>query len=347
MNKFSQTLLFKRIALYLHSGISLPRGLGFIIEDTHNRLALTILRSIEESVARGEPLSQGFSKFPRQFDSFVTGFIEAGEAGGALPETLERLAEILDNRRVLRKKIVAALIYPAIIMLGTIGMAGFLTFFIFPKILPVLQGFHTKLPFATRLLVTIDSFLTHQWLLLIGVAIVSGIAVGVSYRQRIVRLRCEQFFIRIPLFGNLYRNYALSTLLHVLALLLHGGIRIIPALVLVRTMVPGIQYKESLVKIESRVAEGKQISVAFKEFPRLYPSIVTQMIAAGEATGTLRENLASLAQMYEEELDDLTRNLTVLIEPVLMICMGLLVGFVALAIITPIYQVTQNLNVSA
>ena len=340
-----QILLLKRLALYLHSGISLTRGLGFIAEDTRNPSALFVLKVIEETVARGEPLSHGFAQFPRQLDSFVTGFIEAGEVGGALPETLERLADILDKQRLLRKKIVAAFIYPAVIMLGTISMAAFLTLFIFPKILPVLQGFHTTLPFATRVLMAIDSLLTHDWLLLGALIIVLIIAIGISFRQPLFRYRYEQLLIRIPLIGTLYRDYALSTMLHVLALLLHGGIRIIPALVLVRTVVPGTHYSKAISEIELRVAEGQRLSFALKQHPRLFPPVVAQMIAAGESTGTLRENLDSLARLYEEELDDLTKNLTVLIEPVLMIGMGLMVGFVALAIITPIYQVTQNLNV--
>jgi type IV pilus assembly protein PilC len=341
-----QILLLKRLALYLHSGISLPRGLGFIAEDTRDRSALFILEHLESTVARGEPLSRGFSQFPKQFDPFITGFVEAGEASGALPETLERLAEILEKRRSLSKKIVSAFVYPIVILVGTISMATFLTLFIFPKILPVLQGFHTKLPFATRLLITVDSLLAHDWLEFGTVLALAIVGTIFGSRLRIVRYRYEQLLIRIPLLGTLYRDYALSTLLHVLALLLNGGIRIIPAIVLVRAIVPGIQYKDALLSIERDVAEGQRLSFALKKYSRLFPPIVTQMIAAGEATGTLRENLDSLAHIYEEELEDLTKNLTVLIEPALMLCMGLLVGFVALAIITPIYQVTQNLNIA-
>jgi type IV pilus assembly protein PilC len=342
-----QILLLRRLALYLRSGISLPVGLGFISEDTQNRSTQFVLKTIETTVATGAPLSKGFAKFPRQCSPFVIGFIQAGEIGGALPESLEHLANVLEKNSSLRKKIVSALIYPIVILISTISMAGFLTLFIFPKILPVLEGFHTRLPLATRLLMKIDTILTRNWILIGIICLTLGTAFCISLRYSVLRYMYEKAFGYLPLFGTLYRYYALSTLLHVLGLLLRSGIHIIPALVLVRTVVPGTQYASALYIIQEDVSKGRRFSTALKRHQKLFPSLVAQMIAAGEDTGTLRQNLESLARMYEEELDDLTRNLTILIEPILMVGMGCMVGFVALAIITPIYQVTQNITVQS
>ncbi|MBA3789339.1 type II secretion system F family protein [Patescibacteria group bacterium] len=334
----------KRLALYSGSGISLPRSLGYIAENVKSHSAFFILRTLAATVARGEPLSRGFAKFPHQFDRFTIGFIEAGEASGSLTLTLEHIATLLEKRRMLSQKVLGALVYPAIILVGTICITGFLTFYIFPKILPVLESFQTVLPLPTRLLIGANTFLARDWLwFIVGLALCS-IGIFILFRNSFVRRAIEHFFVRIPLFGSLYRNYSVSLFLRVLALLLAGGIRIIPALVLVRAALPGLSYPEALFSTEKQISEGHRFSFALTQHPQLFPPVVIQMIAAGETTGTLCENLDSLATLYENDLEELIKNLTVFIEPILMILMGLIVGFVALAIITPIYSVTQNLN---
>lgn len=347
LNPTQRILILRRLALYLRAGISLPRALGYIGEDTREASLIFILRKIETVIQSGAPLSQAFGRFPKQFDLFTVGFVAAGEAGGALPETLDRLADIFDKRQSLRRKIVAALVYPSIVMVGTFGMAAFLTLFIFPKILPVLQGFHTKLPFTTRTLIVIDVLFAKHGLIIATAIILAIILFATSLRYQFFVRRYEWCFIHIPLLGFLYKDYALSTALHVLSLLLHGGVRIIPALTLIRSVAPGFHYREALEQVEERVANGQRLSVSLSEHQNLFPPLVSQLVAVGEATGTLQENLATLARLYEENLDDITRNLTVLIEPILMMVMGLMVGFVALAIITPIYQVTQSINIQS
>jgi type IV pilus assembly protein PilC len=270
-----------------------------------------------------------------------------GEMGGSLTKTLSHLADILEKQASLNQKILGALAYPTIIILGTLGMASFLTLYIFPKILPILEGFHTKLPLPTRILLYLDKVLTYDWLWLGLFSLMLSMIAAFTLRNSIVRRHIENLLIRIPLFGTLYRYYALSILLRVFELLLSGGVRILPALILVRTSMPGSSYPSALLDIENHVAEGQQLSFALKRHPRLFPAVIAQMISAGEATGTLQQSLNSLAYLYENNFDNLTKNLTVLIEPVLMVFMGFIVGFVALAIITPIYGLTQSLSGTA
>jgi type IV pilus assembly protein PilC len=220
----------------------------------------------------------------------------------------------------------------------------FLTFFIFPKILPIVQGLKTQLPFSTKLLLKITTVVTRQWrfLLFFSLVGVSGCIWITKIKQ--VRFFLEKILLQLPPFSLLYKKYAISIFSRTLLVQLERGVRIVTALDLTRTTVPGVLYKKSLNDICEKIKLGQKFSTALISEKTLFPPIVSQMIAAGETTGTLSKNLQTLADMYESDLDTLTKNLTVLIEPVLMICMGCVVGFIALAIITPIYAVTQNLN---
>lgn len=341
-----QALFARRLALYLRAGVSLTTALGFILEDTPDRSIRKILQQIEQTVASGRSLSDSLAKFPTVFTPFTKGFVQAGEASGTLADTLERLAVHLAKQQTLRNKILSALAYPALVLVGTIGVAGFLTLFIFPKIVPVLEGFRTRLPFSTRMLIAINNVITHDgfWIVLSAAGLVAVIGAGLRYPR--VQWALETVLLRTPLLATLRRSYSLATFSRSLTIQLSGGIRIIPALALTNLSLSSPLYREAIRKIEKDITEGQRFSIAVRNYPRLFPPVVCQLITVGEATGSISQNLSTIADLYEETLDELAKNLTVLVEPVLMIVMGFVVGFVALAIITPIYQVTQSLNIS-
>ncbi len=344
-NSQQQILFTRRLALYLHSGIPIARALGHLQEDVPSPSAAHIFAAIEQIIAMGLPLSQGLSTFPQIFDSFVVGFIRTGEASGTLPETLERLALHLQKRNSLRGKLRSALIYPTVVLLGTVAVSVFLAVFIFPKIIPLLQGFHTTLPLPARVLVSINSLIVQRGTVLLIIS--GGIILFFFFirKNAYVRRFSESVRMRIPLIGLLYVYYSLATFTRTVSVQLTGGIRIIASIELAREALSGILYQDALIEIENRITQGQRFSTALRLYPKLFPPLVYQMVAAGEATGTLSANLSSLAVLYEDNLDELTRNLTVLVEPVLMVVMGCIVGFIALAIITPVYQITQSLSV--
>ena len=344
-NTTEHMLFVRRLSLYLESGVPISEALHLLSEDTQSMSALYIFRQLVETVDSGLPLSQGLSLFPKQFDVFSIGFIHVGEVTGSLSVSLERLAIILSKRSGLRRKILSALAYPVLIFCGTVSIALFLTLFIFPKIVPVLQGFKTQLPFPTRVLIGINTFISHEWLVSLVMILIISIAIVLLCRYEKVRVACEYVLLRIPIFSKLYQYSSVALFSNTLSAQLKGGVRILSALALVRTSLPGTLYPKAISEIELQVAAGKRLSEALRQHQLLFPLLICQMIAAGEKTGTLASNLEYLAQMYEEHIDEVTKNLTVLIEPVLMVCMGIVVGFVALAIITPIYAVTQNLTI--
>jgi type IV pilus assembly protein PilC len=338
-------LTVKQQALFAkHSGIPISRALIYIRKDASSPSVAYIMRSLQRSVSEGLPLSKGMMEFPQCFSSFSVGFIQAGEFSGKLSNTLVQLATLLTKKQAVRSKIYSALTYPALIFVATIGISLFLTLVIFPKIVPVLKGFKTTLPLPTRILIWLNAFLGKHWIVVLISILVLIVGIVVSLRISRIRAFYEKFFLTLPIFSQIFTYYAITTFCRTIALQLESGIGILPALALVRTALPGSIYPKTVLKIEEEIVQGRSLSIVLSLHKKLFPTLVCQMIAAGEATGTLSENLESLATLYEEQLDELTKNLTVLIEPVLMVCMGLLVGFVALAIITPIYSVTQNLS---
>jgi type IV pilus assembly protein PilC len=336
---------FKRLSLYMHSGVSIPIAFKYLQESAIKKSDIYVYLRIEEKILLGNPLSTGLEQFSKIFDSFCIGFIQAGEKSGFLSETLEQLAQILSKRATLRKKVVSAMIYPIIVLLSTIILTAFLTFFIFPKILPVFKGLKTQLPWSTRVLIYINATFTKDWIVILAsCAIIIIICVLLLKIEKVVSV-LENLLIHVPLLGTLYKYYALSAILTTISIQLAGNILLPNALELIRKTLPGVLYPRAIAVIQADLYQGKRFSESVKNFAQLFPILIPQLIATGEATGTLTSSISLLSQNYDESLDEITKNLTTLIEPILMICMGCIVGFVALAIITPIYKVTQNLTI--
>ncbi len=341
-----QIAFFKRTSLYLRSGIPISRALEHMIEDSASQSTRRLLTKLSESVGSGLPLSKALEQYPKHFAAYTIGFIHMGESSGNLSVTLDQLSTTLRQQASLRSKILSALIYPALTFCGTIAVVLFLTMVIFPKIVPVLRGLHTALPFPTRVLIAASTLFAKHWFAIIMCVISFLVISALSLKMKRVRRLCEHTLLRVPLLSLFHRNYQLATFARTLSVQLKSGVRIVVALELTRVALAGLLYPETVSELEKLVAGGQRLSEAMRNYKNLFPSLISQMVAVGESTGTLSTNLESLANEYEDTLDELSKNLTVLIEPVLMIFMGLIVGFVAMAIISPIYQVTQNLNVS-
>lgn len=337
-------LFSERLSLYLRSGIPIVQGLSLIKNDATRKALVYSMTLIEHEVSSGKTLATSLRHFPKLFDVFYLHFVEIGERSGTLAGNLAHLATLLKRRQQLQRKIQSAVLYPCIVVVLTICVTGFLTIYAFPKIIPLFRGFHTQLPLPTRILIGFSDLITHHALLIIIVLIASLSALVLFARRAKVRRKIQYLSIRLPLVGTITKQYYIATVLRTLATLLESGIPLVPALALATEGITHATYFEACQKIQTGIQRGQRLSVEIKKYPHLFPSVVSELIGAGEVTGSLSESLRSLGDMFEKELEDITQTLTTLIEPALMIFMGLIVGFVALAIITPIYAITQNLH---
>ncbi len=340
-----QIFFAKRLGMILRAGMPIMEGLHMLGSETRTGSAKYIYQSLIIDVSSGQPLSSGLRKFNRIFGEFCINIIRVGETSGTLHENLDYLAEELKKKQALRRKVVGALVYPAVIVFATVGITVMLTVYIFPKIIPIFQGVKATLPLSTRALIVTSSFLS-QW----GLWLLAGMVVffvGFFFMMRLVpyfHLLIDRMLLRTPLFGRLSQYYNLANSTRTLSLLLKSDVGVVPAMELVAASTRNHSYRAALYEAAKSITRGQKISVQLQSMPRLFPPLMTQMVLVGESTGNLSSSLMFLSEMYDEEINDLTKNLTTMLEPILMIVMGLIVGFIAISIITPIYSITQNLN---
>jgi type II secretory pathway component PulF len=345
MNDTEKNLFFRRLSLYLKTGVPIVQSLSLIIEDSKSKKSKAIFSEIKHLVSNGQPISAGLVCFPKVFDRFSIGFIGAGEISGNLATSLEALSHVLYKRQQLRKKILSAISYPVLVLCASLCVSVFLVVYIFPKILPILQGLKTNLPLSTKILIYLSDFLKNYWWIVLVTFGAFAVISIFGIRHVKVRRNIEVCLLKTPLIGTLFQYYAIIIFSRTLSLQLNSGVQILSALELTQIALPGTLYSEKIVTLQSKIARGQKFSVVLRDLPQFFPILVCQMVAVGETTGTLGLNLESLANLYEEYLDEVSKTITLFIEPALMVCMGFLVGFIAMAIISPVYEMTQNLNI--
>ncbi|HEY9585497.1 MAG TPA: type II secretion system F family protein [Candidatus Paceibacterota bacterium] len=339
-----QILFAKRMGMILRSGTPILQGLELLNKHTTSRSVSHVYQTLSRHIAKGQSLSSGLGKFPRLFGEFAIHIVSVGETTGTLSDNLNYLAEDLKKKQTLKKKVMGALIYPVLIVVATTGIAVLLTVYIFPKITPIFKSFHTTLPLSTQMLIAISGFLIKD-----GLWMLFGIAVLIIFFLLLLRLKrfrywYDRFLLSIPILGKIIRYYNVVNITRTLGLLLRSDVRVVEAFEIVAKSTKNPVFRKEMESAARHALRGQTVAYQFKESERIFPPMVAQMIAVGESTGNLSESLVFCAEMYEEEISDLTKNLTNMLEPVLMIVMGLIVGFVAISIITPIYGITQNLT---
>ncbi len=340
-----EKLIFsKNLALALKSGVSLVGGLKMIRSQTANRNFKKILDQLIEGTNRGAFLSDGMAKYAHVFGTLYVNIIRVAETSGTLPENLLYLGDELRKESDLRKKVRGAMIYPIIILIATVIIATGMIVFVFPKILPLFASFKENLPLTTRMLIFISNAFS-QYGLFIALGVV-GSLVAIRFLMKVPSIRhaYHAALFRLPLFGRAVINYNMANLSRTLALLLKSGVQIIEAINITGATLTNLVYRADLAKIAEGVRKGEAVSHYLVRYPHRFPPILTNMIEMGENTGNLTNNLFYLAEHYENEVDDFVKNLSSIVEPILLVIMGVVVAFIALAFITPIYQLTRAIK---
>lgn len=338
-----QALFAKRLSLLSKAGVPILESLGILKRQTQGSKR-KMFDAIAHDTANGQFLHKSLGKFRRVFGDFAINIIKVGETSGTLSDNLKYLAEEIDKKRELRGKVIGALIYPIVILIAAFAVTGLLTLYLFPKLLPVFQSLRVDLPFTTRALITFSNFLADYGLWVIAGIIAAIISIIVALRFKPVRFFFHSTSLRLPIIGPLIRYYHLTNMCRTLGLLLKGQVRVLEAITVAADTSTNLLYNREIQNLHRAITKGSSIARHLEHHPRLFPILLTDMIAIGEKTGNLSDTLLYIAQIYEQELDEQTKRLSSVIEPAMMILMGILVGFVAISIITPIYEVTRHLN---
>lgn len=339
-----QIVFVKRLSMVLRSGMPILQGLRILHEEVHSRSAERILGSLAEDVAQGQSLTIALKKFENIFGQFVINIVRVGEASGTLPENLEYISQELHKKHELRKKIITALMYPFVIVCATLGITVLLIVYIFPKILPVFLSLTATLPLSTQLLILLSTLLTQYGLLFLLVFLTLGIVYVLFLRADRFHLFIDRILVRLPLFGKLSQYYNLANMCRTMSLLLKSDVRIADAIEITADSLRNRAYQVELHKAGAAILHGQRISTRLKHNKVLFPTLLVQMVSVGESTGNLSETFKYLSRTYESEIRDWTKNLSSVLEPILMLTMGLIVGFIAISVIAPIYGITQNLH---
>ncbi len=337
-------IFIKRLAILIESGIPIIVCLKMLSCQANSSTSRRLIDELRVAVESGKSLAQAMDRFRGVFGGFAVSIVKVGEAGGALAKNLDYLAEELRKRRELKRNIYGALVYPSFVLIATVGITIMLTGYVFPKILPIFMSFKTELPATTRALIAANQMAQNYWPWILGIVCFSTALMPFLFKNRSVRYFFDRGLLRLPLLGAMFKSYHIANFARTLGLLLAGQIGIIRALEITANTAGNSAYRLSFEKITAAVKRGDSMAGAIENEKGIFPPLVSQMIGAGESSGNLSSSLIYLSRIYEDEMNGLTKNLSVSIEPALMVFMGILVGFVAVSIITPIYGITQLLQ---
>jgi len=340
-----EKMLFARnLEVMVRSGMQILQSLEILKVQTKSRIFQKIIDQLILDLKNGHYLADGLARYQNIFGDFFINLVRVGEASGTLGENLKYLAEELKKRDELQKKIRGAMAYPVVIFVATIGITSIMIFIIFPKILPVLTSLNVELPFVTRAFIAISKFMTkYGYLVGLGLA---GFMVGFWSILKVpsIRFGWHKIILLVPLVGDMSKSINIISFSRTIGLLLKAGIKIVEALEITANTLSNLVYRQEVLRVAEGVRKGDPMSKYFIESPKLFPAIFSQMVIVGENTGKLDESILFLADFYETELDESTKSLATFIEPIMLLIMGAIVAFVALAIITPIYAITQTLG---
>jgi len=334
----------RQFATMIDAGVSLVRCLAVLEEQSGSGRLRGIIREIQGSVESGETLSRAMTRWPKVFTNLFVGLIRAGEVGGVLDETLNRLATFMEENERMRRKVKAAMTYPVLVLIfATVVVIGMVTW-ILPQFVSVFKDLGiTDLPGPTKILIQISNFLTTKWYMMIGGVFLFVVAFGQYIHTRIGRRHWDWVKLKVPVFGKLNHKICIARFSRTLSTLLVSGVPILQALETVAGTVDNEIMADAIMASRAAIREGEQIGDPLQR-SGMFPPMVVQMVAIGEETGSLDAMLSKIADFYESEVDATLAGLTAALEPILIISLGFVVGFIVVSMFMPLLSAISQLQ---
>ena len=336
-------IMTRNLGSMMKAGLPVSRALSVIERQSKNPRLRGTLVKIRERINQGDPFNAALSDFPETFSDLYVAMVKAGEESGGLSDALHTLSQQMERTSTLRKKIKGAMIYPAIVMVVMVIIGILMMIYVMPSITATFRKLDVDLPATTEALIAISEFLTNYTIFAIGGMV--GAVVGFIYalRTRIGKRIYSWVVVRLPVIGGIAKEANAARTSRTLSSLLSAGVDVIRSLNITEEVMQNVYYKRILREAAEKVEVGKPLSETFIQHEGLYPVLVGEMILVGEETGQISQMLQELAEFYEREVDQKTKDLSTIIEPILMVVIGGSVGFFALAMIAPIYSITDSI----
>lgn len=337
--KTKDILLFTRyLSSMLSAGLSIMQALDIMSKDKENAATQHMILTLRSNISSGKTLSESFNLYPKIFSEFYRNLIRVGEKSGTLDKILKRLADYLEKTDILRKKIKKALVYPSAIITIAMLVSAVLLIFVVPQFEKMFTSLGSQLPFFTRMVVSFSYFLQKYWWLIIIFCVL-----GITFFKRKLdsseqfRESWDNFLLRLPIMGSILRKGMIARYTRTLGTMLDAGMPIVEAMKTVAPLMENITYKKAVFKLADEIKSGKMLSSSM-ENTQLFPNMAIQMIAVGEASGSLSEMLNKVAEYYEDEVNNMVDNLSSLLEPLIMLILGVIVGTFVVAMYLPIFK---------
>lgn len=334
------TLMTRRLATLIGSAMPVFEAVTTLYEQERPGELKNILNRIRDRLAEGASLAKALAGEPRLFSESYVAMVAAGEASGALEIVLERLADFLEDQEAIRNKVVTSLAYPILMVVVGSGVMLFLLAFVVPKIVTVFQESKATLPLITIVLIKVSTVLQKGWWLLMLAACGALLGYDRLRRRETVRRRQDRLLLRLPLVGPLIQRMVLARFAKVLGLLLASGVPVTRAMEITGEVVVNREYRTSLGQVREELIQGGSLSASLGKNP-LFPPLLVHMVAVGEKGGEMEQMLAKAGAAFEKEFDTTVTRFMALLEPLLVLAMGVAVGFVVVAVLLPIFQLNQ------
>jgi type IV pilus assembly protein PilC len=341
--KIKDLLVFTRqFAVMIDAGLPLVQCLDILAEQNPNKAFKEIIRQVRQDVEQGSTFAEALRKHPNPFDPLYVNLVQAGEIGGILDTILNRLGAYLEKNEKLRRRLKGAMVYPSIVLTVAVGVTIVLLAYVTPTFEKMFRDFGGAMPGPTQFLIDLSHGLRNNWYIFVGVPIALVVGFRVFIANPKGRVLWDRFTLKLPVFGPLVRKVAVARFTRTLGTLLSSGVPILDALEIVAKSAGNRVVEQGILYVRARISEGKNIAGPLAD-TRVFPPMVVQMIGVGEATGAMDAMLNKVADFYDDEVDVSIAALTSMIEPLLMVFLGGVVGGFLIAMYLPIFSIAGNI----
>ncbi len=337
-----KTDFVKNLSLLVRSGKPINESFELLSRQATSPYLQKTLSEARNKIEKGTSIYEIFEESPH-FGTVFVSFVRAGEESGTLEENLHNLAQWLERSNRLKKEISSATLYPKIIVSFAVLLGGALTVFVLPQLVPIFATLDVDLPITTRALLYVSDVMEEHGFLVVGGIVILAVLFYFSLRLKPVGRLYHSLVLKTPVIGIIQKEYQLTIIAQLMNTLFKSGLTINSSLEIIADSVTNVHYKEALKNINIRVAKGTGLAEAMSEYPELFPDVFVSVVATGEQTGSLGDSFQYLADFFASRVTERTQKLPNVLEPILLIAIGLFVALIASAIILPIYEVTQGL----
>jgi type IV pilus assembly protein PilC len=327
----------RQFATMIDAGLPIVQCLDIQAEQTESKLLRNTLRTIKQDVEGGSTLAEGLRKHPRIFDDLYVNMVQAGEAGGVLNAILNRIALFIEKANKLKKKVKGAMIYPCTIIVVAIVVVAILLIFVIPVFAELYGSMGKALPAPTQITINISNWVRGNCIYMVFALVGIIVAIRFYYRTDNGQMNIDRLLLRLPVVGDLLRKVAVARFSQNMAILLSSGVPILDGLAITARTAGNRVIEKAIMDSRVSISQGRTVADPLRE-SKIFPPMVCQMVAVGENTGGLDNMLRKVAELYEDEVDDAVANLTALMEPMIMVVLGVILGGLVISMYLPIFQ---------